>query len=104
MAKATECVHATKDYYGMARAGELVGYRYEAEGVTLTCPVCGCDVFDERRAVVVTRFLAFLRLEWLNRGAWILDCARCGHLSWFSKMPTRIDDEQAADGPTAGEG
>lgn len=82
----------TLDCYRAARDGDMVGGRYEVEGVVLKCPVCGCEIFEDRRAVVGTRFLSFLKLEWLNRGAWILDCAKCGHLSWFSKRPTELSD------------
>ena len=91
----------TVDYYQQALDGELVGYKYQIEGEDLRCPVCGCEIFDERHAIVNTRFLTFLRLEWLNRGAWILDCARCGHLSWFSKEPRRLPPEKDEESSAA---
>ncbi len=71
-------------------ASEFRSGRFTVAGKPIACPHCAGEVFELRSAVVNTRALTFLRLDWLNRGAAVLVCEACGLLSWFRNPPERI--------------
>lgn len=66
--------------------------RYQAAGIVVTCPHCKCDVFEQREGQFNTSFATFLNLDWLNKSAVVLICAKCGLAQWYSIKPQRIDD------------
>ena len=57
--------------------------RFSVAGVSVKCPHCGGQSFEERSAMLNTPGLTFLGLDWANRSATLLVCTRCGHVSWF---------------------
>ena len=71
-------------------ASELGSGRYTAAGRPVSCAQCGADEFVARPAVVNTRGLTFFGLDWLDRGAVVLVCERCGLLTWFQRAPDRV--------------
>jgi hypothetical protein len=71
-------------------SSEFRAGRFMAAGKQIACPHCAGEIFELRSAVVNTRAMTFLRLDWLNRGAAILVCESCGLLSWFRTPPERI--------------
>lgn len=66
-------------------------------GIALSCSHCGGTEFTERSALLNTRGLTWLGLDWLNEGARVFACSNCGHLEWFvvpggvSLHPTAIE-------------
>jgi hypothetical protein len=75
-------------------SSEFRAGRFTAAGKPIACPHCGGEVFELRSAVVNTRALTFLRLDWLNRGAAVLVCESCGLFSWFRSAPERVPPVQ----------
>jgi hypothetical protein len=71
-------------------SSEFRSGRFIAAGKPVSCPHCAGEVFEIRSAVVNTRALTFLRLDWLNRGAAVLVCESCGLFSWFRNAPDRV--------------
>ncbi len=76
--------------FGTGVASEFRSGRFTAAGKPIACPHCAGGVFELRSAVVNTRALTFLRLDWLNRGAAVLVCESCGLLTWFRNAPDRV--------------
>jgi len=74
-------------------ASEFRSGRFTAAGKLIACPHCAGEIFELRSAVVNTRALTFLRLDWLNRGASVLVCEACGLFTWFRSAPDRVRDE-----------
>lgn len=66
--------------------------RYLAAGIVVTCPHCKDDVFEQRKAQFNTSFATFLNLDWLNKSAVVLICAKCGLAQWYKIKPQRIND------------
>lgn len=64
---------------------------FEAGGTPILCPHCGNDRFSGREILLNTRGLTFLKLDWLNRSATALACAKCGHIQLFTVPPTARD-------------
>ena len=56
-----------------------------AAGLPVRCLHCGHDRFREGKALLNSRGLTFLDLEWLNDSAVTLECANCGFILWFTK-------------------
>ena len=52
-------------------------------GKIVSCPICGCAQFQSRNALLNTRGMTFLNLDWANHKAKVYVCDRCGHLLWF---------------------
>ena len=56
-------------------------------GKDLGCSHCSGNTFFERSALLNTRGMTWLGLDWLNEGAEVFSCATCGHLEWFVAVP-----------------
>ena len=63
---------------------------FEVAGVQVKCAHCGGVSFDEGQALLNTPGLTLLNLDWANREAELLVCARCGHVEWFMQPPQRV--------------
>jgi len=68
-----------------------VSRRFEAGGAPILCPHCSNDQFSGREILLNTRGLTFLKLDWLNRSATALACAKCGYIQLFAVPPTVRD-------------
>jgi len=66
--------------------------RFEAGGAPIRCAHCNNDGFEGREILLNTRGLTFMKLDWLNRSATALTCARCGHIQLFAVPPAALDD------------
>ena len=75
--------------FGQGVASQLGPAAFTAAEKLVSCPHCGGESFDERQAVVNTRGLTFFGLDWLDRGATVLSCTRCGLLQWYRVAPSR---------------
>ncbi|MFZ5496113.1 MAG: DNA-binding protein [Verrucomicrobiota bacterium] len=60
---------------------------YIAAGKPVQCPHCGHALFDTRKILLNTRGATFFNFDWLNRGATVLTCGKCGRLEWFAIEP-----------------
>lgn len=78
--------------FGRGVAAHLAPGRYTAAGKAVVCPHCGDDSFEAWTAVVNTRGLTFFGLDWLDEGATVLACARCGLVQWFRTPPVRASE------------
>ena len=63
---------------------------YRVVGTKIVCPNCQQDQFQSQTILLNTRGLTFLKLDWLNATATILECSKCGLIQWFKKSPERI--------------
>lgn len=77
---------------GGAAARMSESHRFEAGGAPILCAHCRHDGFDAHEILLNTRGLTFLKLDWLNRSATALMCAKCGHINLFAVPPTALDD------------
>lgn len=73
-------------------ASQFRAARFTAGGKRLACSHCSHDLFEERSAVVNTRGLTLVGLDWLDKGATVLVCTGCGLLHWFRSCPERVRD------------
>ncbi|HHV63773.1 MAG TPA: hypothetical protein GXX46_01645 [Peptococcaceae bacterium] len=70
------------------------GFQYiSQDGKQITCLHCNYDRFDKGTALLNTRGLTFLDLDWLNEGATTLTCKRCGFIHWFGLKVTSVEEE-----------
>jgi uncharacterized protein YbaR (Trm112 family) len=59
---------------------------YEIHGRMLVCPHCHGRLFWFRRALHVTRWMAFWDAEWWGgRSDLNFICANCGNIQWFKR-------------------
>lgn len=47
------------------------------------CSHCGGQRFEKSTALLNSRGLTFLDLDWANAEADIFICKKCGHIEWF---------------------
>jgi predicted nucleic-acid-binding Zn-ribbon protein len=59
-------------------------YKSEAD-IQIICMHCKHEHFEKGEALLNTRGLTFLELDWLNGSAITLACKRCGFIHWFVK-------------------
>ncbi|HNX49575.1 MAG TPA: hypothetical protein PLS53_07900 [Thermoanaerobaculaceae bacterium] len=78
--------------FGQGVATAFAPGRYTAAGKVVLCPHCGHDCFESQPAVVSTRGLTLFGLAWLNQGATVLACARCGLVQWFRTPPEHTSE------------
>lgn len=64
--------------------------RFSVAGVTVRCPHCGGERFDDSAAMLNTRGLTLLGLDFANRDGYLLVCKKCTHIDWFLEQPTAI--------------
>ena len=60
---------------------------YIIAGKQVVCPHCGEREFEGRKVLMNTRGVTFFNLDWLNRGATALTCAKCSRIEWFHTEP-----------------
>lgn len=60
---------------------------YYAVGKQIQCPHCGHRKFEKKQVLMNTRGVTFFNLDWLNRGATALTCAKCSRIEWFQEEP-----------------
>lgn len=65
--------------------------RYMAGGIQIACPHCKHNEFKKGVAQLNTAGASFLNLDWLNKSATTLICAKCGLIQWFYEEPVRLD-------------
>lgn len=63
--------------------------RNSIAGVKVHCSHCGGEKFAHGTAMLNTRGMTFLKLDWADRSAKVLVCANCTHITWFLKSPER---------------
>ena len=73
-------------------AAVMKSRKYSVADRPVRCPHCGGETFDQGDALLNTRVLTLLQLDWTNKSAWTLICVECGRIEWFIKLPDkRID-------------
>lgn len=50
------------------------------------CSHCGGQSFEKSSALLNSRGLTFLDLDWANAEADIFVCKKCGHIEWFADI------------------
>jgi uncharacterized protein len=65
--------------------------RFQAGGRPIACAHCRHELFETREILLNTRGLTFLSLDWLNRSAAALVCAKCGLVHVFAVPPDALD-------------
>lgn len=56
---------------------------YDIAGTPLNCPHCGHRHFEYDMALLNTRAMSFVGLDWANANASLYICKNCGHIEWF---------------------
>jgi uncharacterized protein len=64
--------------------------RYRVEGLPVKCPHCGGEDFDAGTALLNSRGMTLLGLDWANREASLLICTTCSEVRWFLETPERV--------------
>lgn len=77
-----------------------IGARFAAAGKPVTCPHCAEDRFHRGTALLNTAGLTFFDLDWLNRSATTLACARCGLVQWFVRNLVELPPRATKRAPT----
>ena len=78
--------------FGKGVASQFVPGRFFAAEKLVVCPHCQGESFEEHAALVNTRGLTFFHLDWLDKGATVLACNRCGLVQWFRVRPERVPE------------
>jgi cytochrome c-type biogenesis protein CcmH/NrfF len=52
-------------------------------GYSLKCPICGGENFWQHEALLSTRIMTLIKLDWVNPRADIYICDHCRHILWF---------------------
>lgn len=58
------------------------------KGNKLECVVCKNDTFWERRTLMNTPGMTFMKLDWANKTAQNYICDNCGYVHWFMDKKT----------------
>ena len=66
------------------------GRAYMSNDVKVTCVHCQHTKFGRSKALLNTRGMSFMDLDWLNESATTLICKRCGYIHWFANDVTEI--------------
>gem|GEM_PF-909242 len=66
---------------------------YEAGGLEIFCPHCKHNKFYHQYKLLNTAGLTFFNLDFANRQAHTLTCARCGYIQWYGLKISRLVDE-----------
>jgi predicted nucleic-acid-binding Zn-ribbon protein len=78
--------------YWKQKEEEEKGYKYTSEaGLQIVCTHCKYERFEQSKALLNTRGMTFLDLDWLNDDATILICKRCGYTHWFCKEVKKVE-------------
>lgn len=62
---------------------------YYAAGRPIACAHCSGTRFQERRALLNSRALTFLDLDFLDNTAVVLTCTTCQRMEWFAAVESR---------------
>ncbi len=73
----------TREAFSKGLAGED---SYERAGKPVACSHCGGTGFEKSSALLNSRGLTFLDLDWANAEADLFICKRCGHIEWFAQL------------------
>ena len=73
----------TREAFAKAVAGDD---SYERAGKLVTCSHCGGTSFEKSVALLNSRGLTFLDLDWANAEADTFVCKNCGHIEWFAEL------------------
>lgn len=75
-----------------AASDKPAGESYKVAGIQVTCPHCKGTRFFEQEALLDSRDMSILNIEWAGDSATTLICTRCGHVEWFAddKLIERI--------------
>ncbi len=69
------------------KAGTSMSKSYNIAGKQVQCPHCAQTLFETRKILLNTRGATFFNFDWLNKGATVLTCVKCGRLEWFATEP-----------------
>jgi predicted nucleic-acid-binding Zn-ribbon protein len=84
-----------EDFAKKLQGGKEKGKRYvSAAELSIRCLHCGHDRFFEGKALLNTRGLSFLDLDWLNDDAITLQCDTCGFIHWFGRKVKVLSDDE----------
>lgn len=68
-----------------------IGRRYKVNDIEISCVQCNHNKFELGKALLNTRGLTFLDVEWLNNSATTLICKRCSFVHWFAREAKEIE-------------
>ena len=63
---------------------------YRMAGLKVKCNHCGSTLFHARDAQLNTAGMTFFRLDWANKSARALTCAKCSMIQWFLSAPEEV--------------
>lgn len=69
---------------------EKVAREYKINEIQITCVHCKHNEFEKGKAMLNTRGMTFLDMEWLNDSATTLICKRCSYIHWFGREVIEI--------------
>ena len=78
------------DEFKRSYRGEEKTHHFSVAGIQVRCPHCSGLEFEESSALLDSRGMTFLGLDWAGQGASILVCLACGHIDWFLETPDRM--------------
>jgi hypothetical protein len=64
--------------------------RFKVGATPVRCSQCGGNHFDTADALINTRGLTFVGLDFADRGANLLICTACTHVEWFLDQPEAV--------------
>ncbi|CAM5215766.1 putative nucleic-acid-binding Zn-ribbon protein OS=Ureibacillus acetophenoni OX=614649 GN=SAMN05877842_106165 PE=4 SV=1 [Ureibacillus acetophenoni] len=70
-----------------------IGSEYKAGEIEVSCIHCKHNKFEQGKAMLNTRGLTFLDLEWLNDEVTTLLCKRCGFIHWFGSEVVKMESK-----------
>lgn len=66
-------------------------HSYEAGDLEVFCPHCKHNKFYHDYRLLNSAGMTFFKLDFANKEAHVLTCARCGHIQWFGLKIYKID-------------
>lgn len=78
-------------FFSSFKRGLRDDWHFEVAGKPVICSHCGNDEFERTEALLNTRVLTLLDLDWANDEAAALICKRCGHIEWFLDILGEIE-------------
>jgi len=81
-----ERIRKEGEEYSKQKEKESHGSKYISEAkLQIYCLHCKHEFFELGKALLNTRGMSFLDLDWLNENATTLICKHCGYIHWFNK-------------------
>jgi len=84
-------IRAARDEYTERRERPL-GESYAAADRPVICLHCGGQRFTSRSAMLNSRVLTLIDLDWLDRSATALICTKCTEIRFFAEAPVAVPD------------